>query len=191
MLSRLHALLFWSIPGFTVVAVHTDGEAIRIEVRCTPADAICPDCSHRTKRVHSSYLRFPADLPTVGRIAELALRVRRFLCTTATCSRRTLVEQVPGLTRRHGGVTERLRHAMGAIGLALAGRAGARLAQIMGITTSRTTLLRRVMDDRLRAPSRRRRRLRPATRSGNAGCLLKIMACTKTLLPKCHLVTTG
>ncbi|MEU9371726.1 hypothetical protein AB0D71_45365 [Streptomyces avermitilis] len=31
-------------------------------------------------------------------------------------------------------------------GLALAGRAGARLARVMGITTSRTTLLRRVMD---------------------------------------------
>ncbi|MFD9651482.1 transposase [Streptomyces mirabilis] len=35
---------------------------------------------------------------------------------------------------------------MGAIGLALAGRAGARLARFMGIATSRTTLLRRVMD---------------------------------------------
>ncbi|MEE1809063.1 transposase [Streptomyces sp. BE133] len=35
---------------------------------------------------------------------------------------------------------------MGAIGLALAGRAGARLTQVMGVATSRTTLLRRVMD---------------------------------------------
>ncbi|MET9040697.1 ISL3 family transposase [Streptomyces mirabilis] len=105
-----------------------------------------PDCGHRTKRVHSSYLRFPADLPTVGRRAELALRVRRFFCTTAACSRRTFAEQVQGLTCRHSRVTERLRHATGAIGLALADRAGARLAQIMGIVTSRTTLLRRVMD---------------------------------------------
>lgn len=56
------------------------------------------------------------------------------------------MEQVPGLTRRHGRVTERLRQTMGAIGLALAGRAGARLAHLMGIATSRTTLLRRVMD---------------------------------------------
>jgi hypothetical protein len=56
------------------------------------------------------------------------------------------VEQVPGLTRRHGQVTERLRETMGAIGLALAGRAGAHRGQVMGIATSRTTLLRRVMD---------------------------------------------
>lgn len=35
---------------------------------------------------------------------------------------------------------------MGTIGLALAGRAGARLAKLMGIMTSRSTLLRRVVD---------------------------------------------
>jgi hypothetical protein len=40
----------------------------------------------------------------------------------------------------------RLRKAMSSIGLALAGRADARLAQLMGISTSRTTLLRRVRD---------------------------------------------
>lgn len=56
------------------------------------------------------------------------------------------MEQVPGLTRSHGRVTERLRLAMSEIGLALAGRAGARLAGVLGIATSRTTLLRRVMD---------------------------------------------
>ncbi len=98
------------------------------------------------QRVHSSYLRFPADLPAAGRNAQLVLRVRRFFCTATVCGRRTFVEQVPGLTRRHGRVTERLRQTMGAIGLDLAGRAGARLAQLMGIATSRTTPPRRVMD---------------------------------------------
>ncbi|MEU5324611.1 ISL3 family transposase [Streptomyces sp. NPDC021056] len=146
MLSRLQELLFPSVSGIAVVAVHTDGEAIRIEARCTPTGAACPDCFRWTEQVHSSYLRFPADLPSAGRRAELALRVRRFLCATTECGRRTFVEQVPGLTRRHGRVTERLRQTMCAIGLALAGRAGARLAQVMGIATSRTTLLRRVMD---------------------------------------------
>ncbi|MFJ9909822.1 ISL3 family transposase [Streptomyces sp. NPDC101152] len=145
-LYHLQELLFPSIPGVAVVAVRTDGEAIRIEARCTPSGASCPDCTQWTERVHSSYLRFPADLPTAGRRAQLALRGRRFLCKAAECSRRTFVEQVPGLTRRHGRVTERLRKTMGAIGLALAGRAGVRLARLIGVTTSRTTLLRRVME---------------------------------------------
>ncbi|MGW3985369.1 ISL3 family transposase, partial [Streptomyces mirabilis] len=66
-LSRLHELLFPSVPGVAVVAAHTDGEAIRVEVRCTPTGASCPDCAYWTERVHSSYLRFPAGLPCSGR----------------------------------------------------------------------------------------------------------------------------
>lgn len=146
MLSWPQELWFPSVPGIAVVAVEAHGEAIRVEAWCIPVGAACPDCAHWTKRVHSSYLRFPADLPAAGRRAQLALRVRRFFCTALTCDRRTFVEQVPGLTRRHGRVTERLRRAMSEIGLALAGRAGARLAGVMGIASSRTTLLRRVME---------------------------------------------
>nr|WP_153506892.1 ISL3 family transposase [Streptomyces alkaliterrae] len=146
MLSQLQEILFPSIADVAVVSVATAGEAIRVEARCTAAGAACPDCGDWSERVHSSYLRFPADLPSGGRRAVLVLRVRRFRCVLPSCLRRTFVEQVPGLTRRRGQATERLRSAMGAIGLALAGRAGARLAKLMGIGVSRSTLLRRVMD---------------------------------------------
>ncbi|MCQ8190124.1 ISL3 family transposase [Streptomyces rugosispiralis] len=134
------------MAGIAVAAVDPDGEAIRIEVRCTPSGAACPGCGTWTERVHSSYLRFPADLPSGGRRVVLSLRVRRFACANTSCPRRTFAEQVPGLTRRHSRTTERLRSAMGTIGLALAGRAGARLARHIGIATSRSTLLRRVME---------------------------------------------
>ncbi|MFI8829352.1 ISL3 family transposase [Streptomyces sp. NPDC053431] len=139
-------LLFPSVSGIAIRAVDTEGEAVRVEACCTPSGALCPGCGGWTERVHSSYLRFPSDLPSGGRRLVLSLRVRRFTCTDTSCPRRTFAEQVPGLTRRHGQSTERLRSAMGTIGLALAGRAGARLAGHMGITTSRTTLLRRVME---------------------------------------------
>ncbi|MFJ9590881.1 transposase family protein [Streptomyces acidicola] len=86
---------------------------IRVEARCTSTGACCPDCTQWTEQVHSSYLRFPVDLPTAGRRAQLALRVRRFFCAASACERRTFVEQMPGLTRRHGRVTERLRQALG------------------------------------------------------------------------------
>ncbi|MFE7268603.1 transposase family protein [Streptomyces sp. NPDC057592] len=41
--------------------------------------AVCPGCGSRSLRVHSSYLRFPADVPSGGRQVVLCLRVRRFL----------------------------------------------------------------------------------------------------------------
>ncbi|WP_398906623.1 hypothetical protein [Streptomyces sp. 840.1] len=89
-------------------------------------------------------MRFPADVPSAGRCVVLRLRVRRFTCRNAECPRRTFVEQIPGLTRRHSQRTERQRSTLAAIGLALAGRAGARLADIVGVPVSRSTVLRLV-----------------------------------------------
>lgn len=50
----------------------------------------------------------------------------------------------PGLTRRYGRRTERLRSTLAAVGLALAGRAGARMASCFGVSVSRSTVLRLV-----------------------------------------------
>ncbi|AUY54580.1 transposase [Streptomyces sp. CB01881] len=117
-----------------------------MEARSTANDAECPGCGAWSSRVHGSYLRFPADLPSSGRRVVLALRVRRFACPDRSCPRRTFVEQIEGLTRRHGQSTERLRSSVAAVGLALAGRAGERMVQLLGLRGSRSTLLRRVME---------------------------------------------
>ncbi|WP_405722898.1 ISL3 family transposase [Streptomyces sp. NBC_00046] len=117
---------------------------MRVDARCTAAGASCPGCGAWSAQVHGSYLRFPADVPSAGRCVVLQLRVRRFTCQNAECGRHTFVEQIRGLTRRHGQRTERLRSTLAAIGLALAGRAGARLADIMGAPVGRSTVLRLV-----------------------------------------------
>jgi transposase len=78
------------------------------------------------------------------RAQVLCLRVRRFLCPVISCGRRTFAEQIPGLTRRYGRRTERLRSTLAAAGLALAGRAGARMARVFGVSVSRSTVLRLV-----------------------------------------------
>ncbi|WP_416237499.1 ISL3 family transposase [Streptomyces sp. NBC_00162] len=141
-LLRLEELLFPSIDDVTVLSVDVNIAIVRVEVRCTAAGAWCPGCGTWSCRVHGSYLRFPADVPSAGRSVVLQLRVRRFTCRNAECGRHTFVEQIPGLTRRHGQRTERLRSTLAAIGLALAGRAGARLAHVVGVPISRSTVLR-------------------------------------------------
>jgi transposase len=55
---------------------------------------------------------------------------------------RTFVEQVGGLTTRYARRTVLVRGMLESIGLALAGRAGTRLATALGLPTSRSTLLR-------------------------------------------------
>ena len=72
----------------------------------------------------------------------LWLTVRRFFCDHVDCSACTFVEQVPGLTERHARRSVGLQGALAAIGLALAGRAGSRLAARLGMAVSRSTLLR-------------------------------------------------
>ncbi|MFF2060594.1 transposase family protein [Streptomyces sp. NPDC058200] len=84
-----------------------NNEAIRIEACSTATGSACPACGTWSSRVHSSYLRFPADVPSAGQRVVLCLRVRRFACPVASCGRRTFVRQVPGLTRRYGRWTER------------------------------------------------------------------------------------
>lgn len=137
-------LLFPSIENIAVTSVEAAAEEIRTEVRSTASGASCPTCGSWSSRVHGSYVRFPADAPTAGRPVLLRLRVRRFACLTATCVRRTFVEQLTGLRWRHGRRTERLRSIVTAVGLALAGRAGSRLACVFGIEVSRSTVLRLV-----------------------------------------------
>lgn len=142
-LLRLEGLLFLADPGTRVESVQDDGEVIRVGVRCRTAGARCPGCGSWSGRLHGSYLRFPTDLSVAGRRVVLRLRVRCFTCEVGSCVRRTFVEQVAGLTRRYSQRTERMR-SVAEVGLALAGRAGARLADVFGARVGRNTVLRLV-----------------------------------------------
>ncbi|WP_328558425.1 MULTISPECIES: transposase family protein [unclassified Streptomyces] len=66
---------------------------------------MCPGCGTWSSRVHGSYLRFPADVPSAGRSVLLRLRVRRFNCQDAVWRRDSknsapLFGQASSTTRR-------------------------------------------------------------------------------------------
>jgi transposase len=95
--------------------------------------------------VHSSYWRRLADTPAGGQPVTVWLAVRRFFCGNACCRAVTFAEQIQGLTTRRARRTPPLARAMTSIALALAGRAGARLAAALGLTAGRSSMLRLVM----------------------------------------------
>jgi transposase len=72
----------------------------------------------------------------------IRLRARRFFCDHHGCPTRTFAEQIAGLTSRYARRSPLLQHLLQAIGLALAGRAGSRLAQVLGVRVGRSTMLR-------------------------------------------------
>ncbi len=74
----------------------------------------------------------------------IRLRVRRFFCDAADCPARTFAEQVTGLTSPYARQTPLAQRTLEAVGLALAGRAGARLAERLAVPVSRSSVLRLV-----------------------------------------------
>ncbi|SNY63915.1 Transposase [Paractinoplanes atraurantiacus] len=74
----------------------------------------------------------------------LRVQIRRFRCDNTACPAKTFAEQVEGLTMPHARLTAGLKAMLTQIGLALAGRAGSRLASLIGSAAGRDTLLRLV-----------------------------------------------
>jgi transposase len=113
--------------------------------RARAATAACPGCGAVSGRVHSRYSRRLADASLGGRRVEILLTVRRFFCASPACKARTFAEQVDGLTSRYARKTPLLAGMPGSIAVALAGRAGSRLASSLAVPASRQVMIRLVM----------------------------------------------
>jgi transposase len=106
--------------------------------------AACPLCHQPSRRRHSTYRRTIADLPWSATPVTLCIQVRRFFCTNSQCRRRIFCERLQQIASVSSRRTQRLRASLAAIGLAVGGRAGARLARQLHVTCSRLTVLRLV-----------------------------------------------
>lgn len=135
-------MLFPHLVGVVVERVEQIGATVWMWAHPRAVEAACPGCGRVSGRVHSRYERRVADASVAGRRVVIRLRVRRFFCAEAACPAKTFAEQVSGLTQPYGRRTMLLRNMLEAIGLAVAGRAGARLAAVLGLFASRSTLLR-------------------------------------------------
>lgn len=71
----------------------------------------------------------------------IAVTVRRLICGNPQCRVRTFAEPVPSLTRRYARRTSLLRRMLELLALAVAGRAGSRLAAQLGVMVCRDTLI--------------------------------------------------
>ncbi|MFE7359394.1 ISL3 family transposase, partial [Streptomyces sp. NPDC057543] len=139
------SLVFDGIDDVDVEAVTTAFGTVEVVARGRVAGAECPDCGRFSNRVHDRYQRKLKDLPLADQDFVIRLAVRRFICEATDCPRRTFAEPFSRLAAPYARFTIRLNHALEQVGLALAGRAGARLAAQLGFGAGRMTLLRKVM----------------------------------------------
>jgi transposase len=133
------------LAGVVVEEIEVAGAFLCVRARGRAEGAACPGCGACSRRVHSRYERRLADAAIGGRRVVIRLQVRRLFCDDPGCGKTTFTEQVPGLTARYARKTALLAEALGAIAVALAGRAGCRLAGALQMPASRPALLRLVM----------------------------------------------
>jgi transposase len=133
------------LAGVIVEAAEVAGGRVRIWARARAEGAACPRCGRFSRRVHSGYERRLADAPVGGQPVTIRLAVRRFFCDSPDCGAVTFAEQVEGLTARRARRTPLLARMLTAVGLALSGRAGARLSGALDLPASRSGMLRLVV----------------------------------------------
>jgi transposase len=140
----LLVVLFPHLAGLDLAHVEDLGDGVRITARTRTVSLACQGCGAVSAQVHDRYRRRLADLACGGRPVQVVLEVRRFCCGSPACPVATFAEQVPGLTGWYQRRTAGLRGLLEKVALALAGRAGSRLAAALGAVVSRFTLIRLV-----------------------------------------------
>jgi len=137
-------MLFPHLCGVRVDRVQLKGLAVRIEAHAVAATAECSGCGEASRRVHSRYWRRLSDWSVGGREVLIDVRVRRFFCGNSRCEKKVFAEPIPHLASRYGRRTLLAGRLLTSVGLALGGRAGARLTGGLAVPANRMTLIRAV-----------------------------------------------
>jgi transposase len=126
------------------VKITVEQDTVRFQLTATAPHARCPRCTVPSSSAHSRYRRHLTDLPWGTCPVRVQPTVRKFVCQHPSCERRIFTERLPAFVAAHARKTRRLVTALRAIGMALGGQAGARLAARLRLPTSPATLLRLV-----------------------------------------------
>lgn len=130
--------------GVRITDLTVTPEAVLVALATAAETAVCPRCGSVSTTVHGRYVRTLTDRPCLGVPVRLRVTARKFVCCRTDCPRRVFCERLPELAAAHARTTGELADTHRALGLALGGEAGARLAAALGLPTSPDTILRRV-----------------------------------------------
>jgi len=132
------------LTGLRFDQIEVTPQLIALTIAAVRPEACCPLCHQPSAKVHSYYTRTVADLPWSGIRVTLCVRTRRFACPIDACERTVFCERLTEFVAVYARRAHNARVSLERIGLALAGRAGAKLAAAQGTPVSRMTLLRLV-----------------------------------------------
>jgi transposase len=119
-------------------------------------DGICPECGTKNSRRHSFYIRKLLDLPWAGIPVRVQVKIKKIHCDNSKCHRKIFAERLGEELQPYARRTNRLNQHLNAIGFALGGNAGSKLACFIGMPVSSSTLLRVILntdDEPVNTPS--------------------------------------
>ncbi|WP_342451075.1 transposase family protein [Streptomyces flavochromogenes] len=115
------SLVFDGVGEVEVEAVTVAFGTVEVVARGRMAGVACPDCGRFADRVHDRYQRTLKDLPLAEQGFVIRLMVRRFICGSADCPRRTFAEPFFRLAAPYARFTTRLNRRPGTGGACLGG----------------------------------------------------------------------
>jgi transposase len=143
-IARFLSALLPHLTGLQIETCSLSEQGVTMTIASGRGSAQCPLCHRRSRRIHARFTRTLADLPWGGHVVRIHLEGRRFRCANRRCPHQTFRERLPQLALPYRRRTRALSEALEAIGFALGGQPGARLARLCHMPVSRMTLLRLV-----------------------------------------------
>jgi hypothetical protein len=144
---ELRTLIAASLPpasAVKLIKVTVAPDDVLLQLTATAPTACCARCAVPSSAVHSRHQRHLTDLPWGARPVRIQLTVRKFVCRNPSCERRIFTERLPDLVAPSARKSTRLIMSLRAIGMAVGGQAGTRLAARLRLPASPATLLRLV-----------------------------------------------
>lgn len=126
----------------TQVSVTYEEAGLKICAASDQAQSDCPLCGQYSKKIHSNYTRYFADLPVFGHLVQVILKVRKFVCSNADCDRKIFTERFSSDILPYSRRFNRIFDLITKIGLELGGNEGARICTLIGCQISSSTILR-------------------------------------------------
>src|SRR6266699_2380534 len=136
---------FLPLPStLSIDAVEQNHNLLVVSLSAISSVVPCPRCGTPGSRIHSRYRRTVADVACGGQRVVLKLTVRKWVCSSPSCSQRIFAEHFVELVQRYARMTDRLIQTLQSVGTTTNGADGARLSSKLAMPTTGKTIIRRV-----------------------------------------------
>jgi transposase len=127
---------------FIIEEIQTEEHELCLTLESTAVQGTCPKCDQESSQLHSTYLRYPLDLPWAEWPVRLHLRAKRFFCRNRKCPKKTFAERFPDFLARYARRTDRVRQKQQRLGVNVCARTAEKLLKLDQVGISDTTVNR-------------------------------------------------